>query len=407
MDSSPPTTCCIAGGGPAGLMLGYLLARAGVEVLVLEKHLDFLRDFRGDTIHPSTLTVLHDLGLLDAFLALPHQEVPKLTADVYGERVTIADFRHLDAPHPALVLIPQWDFLDFIARQARELPNFTLRLGAKALGLIERDARVVGLQVETASGTFEVQADLVIAADGRHSSLRTSAGLASEDLGAPIDVLWFRLPRDAAIDDAQTGGHIRAGAFLVALNRDSYWQCAYVIPKGGFDALREAGLEAFRDKVRAVAPHLAVAVATLPSWDEVKLLTVQVSRMPRWHREGLLCIGDAAHAMSPVGGVGINLAIQDAVAASNLLAAPLRERRLLEADLAAVQRRREWPARVTQRAQIAIQNRLLAPVLAGTRPSDGLPWPLKLLQRIPLLRRIPARLVGIGVRPERVRTRPA
>ncbi|HET6599573.1 MAG TPA: FAD-dependent oxidoreductase [Burkholderiaceae bacterium] len=407
MRESLKVCCCIAGGGPAGLMLGYLLARAGVDVLVLEKHLDFLRDFRGDTIHPSTLTVLHDLGLLDAFLALPHQEVPELTADVYGECITIADFTHLDAPHPALVLIPQWDFLDFIARQARELPNFTLRMGAKATGLIERDARVVGVQVETASGILEVQADLVVAADGRHSTLRPSAGLASQDLGAPIDVLWFRLPRDAATDDAQTGGHVRSGAFLVTLNRDSYWQCAYVIPKGGFDALREAGLEAFRHKVRAVVPHLAAAVATLPSWDEVKLLTVQVSRMPRWHREGLLCIGDAAHAMSPVGGVGINLAIQDAVAASNLLAAPLRERRLVEADLAALQRRREWPARVTQRAQIVVQNRLLAPVLAGAPPGDGLPWPLKLLQRFPRLRRIPARLVGIGVRPERVRTRPA
>ena len=405
--SSQPTECVIAGGGPAGLMLGYLLARAGVEVVVLEKHTDFLRDFRGDTIHPSTLTVLQDLGLLEAFLELPHQEVRELSGDVYGHSVTIADFTHLDAPRPFMVLIPQWDFLDFIADQARALPNFALRMGAKALGVIEEGATVVGVNVQTAQGGYAIHADLVVAADGRHTTLRASADLASEDLGAPIDVLWFRVPRDAAHDPSLTGGTIRPGAMLVTLNRGDYWQCAFVIPKGSLEALQAQGIEAFRARVGGVAPFLsAAAAATLTSWDDVKLLSVQISRMPRWYRDGLLCIGDAAHAMSPVGGVGINLAIQDAVAASNLLAAALREKRLATSDLAAVQRRREWPARVTQRAQIAVQNEVLAPVLAGSSAPADLPLPVKLLQRFALLRRLPARLVGIGVRPERVLSAP-
>jgi 2-polyprenyl-6-methoxyphenol hydroxylase-like FAD-dependent oxidoreductase len=408
--SNPPaerTDCCIAGGGPAGLMLGYLLARAGVRVVVLEKHLDFLRDFRGDTIHPSTLTVLDDLGLLEAFLALPHQEVRELTADVFGQAVTIADFAHIGAPRPFMVLVPQWDFLGFIAAAARRLPNFSLRQGATALGVIEDGSTVVGVNVQTAGGGYAVHADLVVAADGRHTVLRGSAGLTSDDLGAPIDVLWFRLARDPARDRSQTGGYLRPGAMLVTLNRDTYWHCAYVIPKDGFAALQAEGLAAFRERVETIAPFLATALVALTSWDDIKLLGVQVSRMPRWYRDGLLCIGDAAHAMSPVGGVGINLAIQDAVAASNLLADALRDKRLRTDDLAAVQRRRDWPARVTQRAQIAIHDELLAPLLAGTRGMPTtLPLPLRLLQRLPLLRRLPARLVGIGVRPERVRTRP-
>jgi len=407
MDSgSQRTECVIAGGGPAGLMLGYLLARAGVEVVVLEKHTDFLRDFRGDTIHPSTLTVLQDLGLLEAFLELPHQEVRELSGDVYGEAVTIADFTHLPAPRPFMVLIPQWDFLDFIADQARALPNFSLRMGAKALGVIDEGTRVVGVNVQTEQGGCAIHADLVVAADGRHTTLRGSAGLASEDLGAPIDVLWFRMPRDAARDPSRTGGTIRPGAMLVTLNRDDYWQCAFVIPKGRLEALQAQGIEAFRARVCEIAPFLTAAAEALASWEDVKLLSVQISRMPRWYRDGLLCIGDAAHAMSPVGGVGINLAIQDAVATSNLLAEVLRDKRLTSADLAAVQHRREWPARVTQRAQIAVQNEVLAPVLAGTAAPASVPLPVRLLQRLPLLRRLPARLIGIGVRPERVLTAP-
>ena len=405
-DIAQRTECCIAGGGPAGLMLGYLLARAGVEVVVLEKHLDFLRDFRGDTIHPSTLTVLDDLGLLGAFLALPHQEVRELSVDFHGRSVTVADFTHLDAPCPFMVLIPQWDFLDFIAAQARKLPNFSLRMGAKAIGVIEAGGAVVGVNVQAPAGEFAIKADLVVAADGRHTTLRESAGLHCDDLGAPIDVLWFRLPRDAAHDTAQTGGFIRPGVLLVMLNRGDYWQCAYVIPKGRLPALQTQGIAAFRERVCKVAPFLAAASDALTRWDDVKLLSVQIARMPRWYRAGLLCIGDAAHAMSPVGGVGINLAIQDAVAASNLLADALREKRLHTDDLAAVQRRREWPARLTQQVQIAVQNELLAPLLAGSVAPSDLPLPLKLLERLPLLRRLPARLVGIGVRPERVRTPP-
>jgi 2-polyprenyl-6-methoxyphenol hydroxylase-like FAD-dependent oxidoreductase len=405
-DSNPLSTqCCIAGGGPAGLMLGYLLARAGVRTVVLEKHDDFLRDFRGDTIHPSTLTVLQDLGLLDSFLELPHQEISELTGQVYGETITLADFRHLPAARPFMVLIPQWDFLDFMAREARRLPNFELRMGAKALGVIEEGGTIVGADVEQAGQRIAIHADLVVAADGRHTTLRGSAGLVSEDLGAPIDVLWFRLARNPD-DPSRTGGNISPGAMLVTLNRDTYWQCAYVIPKGSLETLQAQGIAAFRDKVVQVAPFLAHAVPALASWDDVKLLSVQISRMPRWWRDGFLCIGDAAHAMSPVGGVGINLAIQDAVAASNILAQPLRENRLRTDDLEAVQRRREWPARVTQRAQVAVQNEVLSPVLAATQAPQHLPIPLRLLQRLPMLRRLPARLVGIGVRPERVQTKP-
>jgi len=406
MNDSNKVQCCIAGGGPAGLMLGFLLARAGVRTLVLEKHGDFLRDFRGDTIHPSTLTVLQDLGLLEAFLDLPHQEISELTGEVYGQAVTIADFRHLPAARPLMVLIPQWDFLDFIAREARRMPNFELRLGAKALGVIEESGAVVGAEVEQAGQRSAIRAGLVVAADGRHTTLRGSAGLASEDLGAPIDVLWFRLARRPG-DPSRTGGSIQPGAMLVTLNRDTYWQCAYVIPKGSLESLQAQGIAAFREKIVHVAPFLASAVPALANWDDVKLLSVQISRMPRWWREGFLCIGDAAHAMSPVGGVGINLAIQDAVAASNILVPPLLQNRLRGEDLAAVQRRREWPASVTQRAQVAIQNEVLSPVLAATQAPSHLPLPLKLLQRLPMLRRLPARLVGIGVRPERVQTKPA
>ncbi|WP_205964667.1 FAD-dependent oxidoreductase [Ramlibacter agri] len=405
MESSDRNTqCCIAGGGPAGLMLGYLLARAGLRVTVLEKHDDFLRDFRGDTIHPSTLTVLQDIGLLEEFLKLPHQEVAELSGDVYGQTVTVADFRHLPAPRPFLVLIPQWDFLDFIAREARKFPGFTLCMGAKAAGVIEEGGRVTGAQVESHEGNYAIRADLVVGADGRHSVIRPDGGLESVDTGAPIDVLWFRLPRDAAHDPERTGGTIRPGAILVTLNRDEYWQCAFVIPKGSLEQMQQEGIAAFRVRVARIADFLADDVDALRSWDDVKLLSVQISHLRRWWREGLLCIGDSAHAMSPVGGVGINLAIQDAVAAANLLAQPLREGRLRTQDLEAVQRRREWPARVTQRAQVAIQNEVLSPVLTSSTAPGDLPLPLKLLQRLPLLRRLPARLVGIGVRPERVRS---
>jgi 2-polyprenyl-6-methoxyphenol hydroxylase-like FAD-dependent oxidoreductase len=405
MTETLTTRCCIVGGGPAGMMLGFLLARAGVDVVVLEKHADFFRDFRGDTIHPSTLELMHELGLLREFLALPHDEVDHLAGDVYGHRVRIADFTHLPVHHRALVIMPQWDFLNFLAAQSRRYPRCAIRMEAEATGLLEESGAVTGVRARTPHGELEIHADLVVGADGRHTTVRAAAGLSTVEAGAPIDVLWFRIPR-APDQGAETGGYIGPGRFLVMINRNAYWQCAFVIPKGGFDALRAEGIEAFRARVARINPSLQSSVAALGNWDAVKLLTVQIDHMPVWFRPGLLCIGDAAHAMSPVGGVGVNLAIQDAVAAANRLAAPLREQRLTAADLRAVQRRREWPARVTQRVQIAVQNRVVVPVLSDSEPVAALPWPLRLAQRFPVLQRIPARLVGIGVRPEHIRTAP-
>jgi 2-polyprenyl-6-methoxyphenol hydroxylase-like FAD-dependent oxidoreductase len=403
----PPTTVatqvCIAGGGPAGMMLGFLLARAGVDVVVLEKHADFFRDFRGDTIHPSTLEVMYELGLLDAFLALPHQEVREMGGQIYGHPVTLADFTHLPTHCKFLAFMPQWDFLDFLADQGKSYPGFHLRMSAEVTDLVERDGVVAGVRATTPEGPLEVTAALTVGADGRHTTVRERAGLASVELGAPIDVLWFHLPR-AVTHEVATGGYVAPGRFLVLINRDTYWQCGFVIRKDGLVALQAAGLERFRATLAGLVPWLAESLPALASWDDVKLLTVQINRMPVWWREGLLCIGDAAHAMSPVGGVGINLAIQDAVAAANILSAPLREQRLSGEDLAAVQRRREWPAQVTQRAQIAIQDNVVLRVLDSDSPGRDLPLPIEALQRFSLLRRIPARLVGLGVRPEHVET---
>jgi 2-polyprenyl-6-methoxyphenol hydroxylase-like FAD-dependent oxidoreductase len=393
---------CIAGGGPAGMMLGLLLARAGVTVLVLEKHADFLRDFRGDTIHPSTLEVMHELGLLEGLLALPHQEVRELVAQIGEVQVPVADFGHLPTRCPFIAMMPQWDFLDFLAASAARYPGFHLRLRAEVTGLIEDAGRVIGVSATTDAGPMSVRSDLVVAADGRHSLVRAKAGLPVEELGAPMDVLWFRLSRSQP-HRGQTMGRFDAGQIFVMIDRGDYWQCGYVIAKGTFERLREAGLPAFRERVARLAPLVSDAVGELKTWDDVKLLTVRVDRLTRWYRPGLLCIGDAAHAMSPIGGVGINLAIQDAVAAANLLATPLRDRSLTVEHLARVQRRREWPTRVTQRIQVAVQNRVIASVLRGARPLTP-PWPVRLLARVPRLRRIPARLVGIGVRPEHVRT---
>jgi 2-polyprenyl-6-methoxyphenol hydroxylase-like FAD-dependent oxidoreductase len=395
--------CCIVGGGPAGMMLGLLLARAGVDVQVLEKHADFFRDFRGDTIHPSTLEVIRELGMLDAFLALPHQEVQELVGNVYGAPVTIADFRHVGAYSRFLAFMPQWDFLSFLATQARRFPRFALRMQTEATDLIETATGVCGVKALTPGGLLDIHADLVVGADGRHSVVRRRAALETEELGVPIDVLWFRLPRKSG-DRAETAGYVRRGSFFVAINRDEYWQCGFVIPKDAFEAMQAEDISAFRDRIARAAPFLAPVVGALESWDAVKLLTVQVDHLRRWFKPGLLCIGDAAHAMSPVGGVGINLAIQDAVAAANILAAPLRRGPASVADLQAVQRRREWPARMTQRVQVAVQDRVIARVLQGnaTELAPRLPLALRMLRAFPVLRRIPARLVGIGIRPEHV-----
>src|SRR5262245_54421977 len=394
--------CCVVGGGPAGMMLGLLLARAGVEVEVLEKHADFLRDFRGDTIHPSTLEVMYELGLLARFLERPHQKVEQLAAVIGDRSLRIADFTHLPTHCRFIALMPQWDFLDFIATEAKRYTSFQLRMQTEATDLIEEQGRVVGVRARSADGVLSIRADLVVAADGRDSKLREAAGLRVKDLGAPIDVLWMRLSKQPG-DPNEVLGRIAAGALMVMLDRGSYWQCAYVIAKGEAERLRGEGITAFRDRVADVAPLLGDRLTELKDWDDVKLLSVAVNRLATWARPGLLFIGDAAHAMSPVGGVGINLAIQDAVAASNLLAAPLRRGRLTLRNLEAVQERRLFPTQVTQWLQVQIQNNFLSRVLAS-RTTPAAPLPVRWLDGCPYLRRLPARLIGVGIRPEHVHT---
>ncbi len=396
------TTCCIAGGGPAGMMLGFLLARAGVAVTVLEKHKDFLRDFRGDTIHPSTLELMVELGLLDEFLKLPHSRVTRLSGQVGDTTIALADFSHLPTHCKFAALMPQWDFLDFLAAHGKKYVAFDLRMKTEATDLIEQGGRVVGVRAKSPDGEIEIRADLTVGCDGRHSTLRERAGFHVEDIGAPMDILWFRMSRRDD-DTGETFGHMEAGRMFVMINRTDYWQCAYVIPKGGIDAVKAKGLGAFRDNIAVMSPFLRNRLSEIKSWDDVKLLTVAVDRLSRWHKPGLLCIGDAAHAISPIGGVGINLAIQDAVAAANILAAPLAEGRVTGALLAAVQRRRTLPTRVIQWLQVQIQNNVLNPVLkSAARPKP--PFAAKLLNWFPPLQRLPARIIGLGVRPEHVRT---
>ncbi|WP_342362730.1 FAD-dependent oxidoreductase [Terrarubrum flagellatum] len=394
------TTCCIAGGGPAGIMLGFLLARAGVDVVVLEKHADFLRDFRGDTIHPSTLQVMHELGLLDDFLKLPHNREERLSARFGNEEIALVDFTHLPVKAPYVAFMPQWDFLNFIADRGRACPRFRLIMEGKAVDVIRNGERIAGVIAQTRDGELRIRSRLAVAADGRGSDIRKAAGFAVKEIGAPMDVLWFRLSRQSS-DDAQTFGQVGRGRFSILLNRGDYWQCAYVIPKGGFEKVRAAGLDAFRAGFAELFPKLADRIAEIGSWDDVKLLSVAVDRLDVWWKPGLFCIGDAAHAMSPIGGVGVNLAIQDAIAAANLLAAKLREGTLANADLAAVQARREWPTKMTQRLQVTIQNRVITPILSGDGPVSP-PAPLRLFNYIPWLRRIPARVIGMGFRPEHI-----
>jgi len=395
--------CCVAGGGPAGMMLGYLMARAGVKTVVLEKHADFLRDFRGDTVHPSTLQAMVDLGLIDAFLKRPHSELRHIGIEIDGRVMEVVNFKHLPVDCKFVAFMPQWEFLNFLAEEGKKLPALTVLMQAEASDLIEDGDRVVGVRGHTTKGPLEVRADLTIGADGRSSVLRDRSGLKVEDLGAPIDVLWFRLSRDPS-DADQLLGRVNNSYFMVTIDRGDYWQCAFVIPKGGADRARAEGIEAFRAKVAEAAPFLKDKTGELTSFDEVKLLSVTVDRLEHWSRPGLLFIGDAAHAMSPIGGVGINLAVQDAIAAANYLAAPLaRGEALSEHDLDAVRRRRMLATRIVQGFQVLAQNRLMKPSGDDNRTRID-PRPLEIIAKTPLLGRLAARMIGLGVRLERVRS---
>lgn len=397
------TRCCIAGGGPAGMMLGYLLARAGVPVVVLEKHADFLRDFRGDTVHPSTLEVLDEIGLLRKFERLPQRKVDHLSLHIGGRVQQVIDFRGLK-PFPYLSLVPQWDFLDFLADESRRYPSFDLRMRHEVVGLIKENGRIAGVRVRSPQGEAEIRADLVVGCDGRHSTVRAAAGLRAQDYGAPMDVLWFRLPRKSS-DSQDTFGIIGAGHMMVLLNRTDYWQAAYLIPKGGTDALRMQPIEKLRGSITKLAPFLADRTDAIPaSWNDVKTLEVRVDRLERWHQPGLLLIGDAAHAMSPIGGVGINLAIQDAVAAANaLVPVLLAEHTIDEAPLRAIQERRLPPTKLIQAVQLQAQKRVISRALAQSGRSLEIPAILRWLLRFRAVRHIPARLFGYGFRREHVR----
>ncbi|MGA2887128.1 MAG: FAD-dependent oxidoreductase [Terracidiphilus sp.] len=394
------TTCCVVGGGPAGIILGYLLARRGVRVTVLEKHQNFLRDFRGDTVHPSTLEILKELGLLKEFLELPHEKVSFLGVIIGGSEFKMADFRHVPVTCKFVALMPQWNFLNFLSSHAKRFPSLQLLMQHEATDLLKEGTRITGVVARNEGREVQVRADLVVGCDGRHSVTRSAAGLEVIEHGVPIDVLWFRISREPN-DVAQVLGNVNYGKALILINRSDYFQAGLIIPKGSYDDIKARGLDAFRADIRKIAPYLGERVNELQNWEQIKILTVQINRLRRWYMPGLLCIGDAAHAMSPAGGVGINLAIQDAVAAANLLTGPLREGRVSEAALAAVQKRRALPTRVTQSIQL-LAHRGLARAFETSGPIEA-PWQLKAAVRIPGIQRVVGYGVGIGARPEHVR----
>src|SRR5438874_263931 len=392
--------CVVVGGGPAGMMAGYLLARAGVDVVVLEKHADFNRDFRGDTIHPSTLDLTHELGLLDEFLKLPHQEIPRLSGIFNGHLVPMADFSRLPTHCKFIAFMPQWDFLNFFAAKAKRFPSFALQMQNEVIDLIFDQERVAGVRVKTPDGERDFRADLVIGADGRHALTHTRASFEIQELGVPIDVLWMHISKREG-DPEQLFGFFRHGKLLVLINRDTYYQAGFVIPKGGIETIKQRGLRALHRDIVALAPFLRDRIAELDDWSKIKLLTVQINRLRSWCREGLLCIGDSAHAMSPAGGVGINLAIQDAVATANLLAEKLQRGPVHVDDLRKVQARREWPTRLIQGMQIFIHRRVVTGRTSDEKKTS-LPFVFRLLKWFPILRQLPARFIGIGPRPEHI-----